>query len=60
MNPNCGGSCKDSSDWIKNKQATINPINIEDNKCFQYAVTAALNHEDIRKDIKKLQTLNLL
>ena len=60
MNPNCGGSYKDSSDWIKNKQATINPINIEDNKCFHYAVTAALNHEDIRKDIKKLQTLNLL
>ena len=26
-------------DWIKNKKATINPINKKDNKCFQYVVT---------------------
>ena len=29
-------------DLIKNKKATINPKN-EDNKCFQYATTTALN-----------------
>ena len=34
-NPNCGGSNIDSPDWIKNKKATINPINKKDNKCFQ-------------------------
>ena len=34
INPNCGGSCIDSPDWIKNKKATINPINKKDNKCF--------------------------
>ena len=32
----CGGSCMDSSDWIKSKKATINLINKKDNKCFQY------------------------
>ena len=34
----------DSLDWIKNKNAAINPINYDD-KCFQYAATVALNHE---------------
>ena len=50
INPNCGGSYIDSPDWIKNKNATINPSNKKDNKCFQYAVTVALNHEEIGKD----------
>ena len=27
INPNRGGSYIDSPDWIKNKKATINPIN---------------------------------
>ena len=27
INPNCGGSYIDSLDWIKNRKATINPIN---------------------------------
>ena len=26
INPNCGGSCIDTPDWIKNKKAAINPI----------------------------------
>ena len=34
-NPNRGGSYTDSPDWIKNKKATINPVNKKDNKCFQ-------------------------
>ena len=38
INPNCGGSYVDPPDWIKNKEAAINPINKKDNKCFQYAV----------------------
>ena len=28
----------------------MNPINKRDNECFQYAVTATLNHEEIKKD----------
>ena len=50
VNPNRGGSYKDSPDWIKNKKATINLINEKDNKCFQYALTVALNHEEVEKD----------
>ena len=34
---------------MKNKKATINPINKKDNKCFQYAVTVTLNHKKIGK-----------
>ena len=43
-----GASHIDSSDWIKNKKATINPEN-NDAKCFQYTVTVAINHEKIIK-----------
>ena len=43
-----------SSNWIKNKKATINRINNKDNKCFQYAVRATLNHEEIKKDPQTL------
>ena len=59
-NSNRGGSYIDSPDWIKNKKTTINLINKKDNKCFQYAITVALNYEEIKKDHKELQELNLL
>ena len=39
-----GGSYIDSPKRIKNKKATINPKN-NDDKCFQYALTVALNYE---------------
>ena len=50
INPNRGRSYIDSPDWIK--KATINLINEKD-KCFQYTVTIALNHEEIKKDPQK-------
>ena len=37
-----------SPEWIKNKKATINLKNKKDDKCFQYALTVALNHEKIK------------
>ena len=46
MSEDCGGSYIDSPDWMKNKEATLYPIN-DDDKCFQYAATITLNHEDI-------------
>ena len=46
---NRGGSSIDSPDCIKIKKETINLINKKDNKCFQYAVTVVLNHEEIKK-----------
>ena len=41
---NRGGSYIDSTEWLKNKKATINPKN-NDGKYFQFAITEALNDE---------------
>ena len=43
---NRGGSYIDSQKWLKDKKSTINPKNNDDN-CFQYAVTLALNLDNI-------------
>ena len=43
---NRSGSYIDSPKWLKNKKSTINPKN-NDYKCFQYAVTLALNLDKI-------------
>ena len=48
INLNHGGSYIDFPNWI-NKKATINPFN-DDDKCFQYAATVALNDEKIEKN----------
>ena len=48
MNFKRGGSYIDSSGQIKTKKATVNPINKNNKKCFQYYVTVALNHENWR------------
>ena len=55
----CVGSYIDSPNWIKNKKAKINCKNNE-KTCFQYAVTAALNHEKIGNTKKIYQKLRLL
>ena len=44
-----GGSYIDSPEWLKNKKATINTENNDDN-CFQYALTVALNDQNIGKN----------
>ena len=49
---NRGGSYIDSPKWLKYKKSTINPKN-NDDKCFQYAVTLALNLDKIEKDPHK-------
>ena len=54
INLNRGGSCIDSSDWIKNKKATINPINKKDNNCFHDVITVALNYNEIKKDPQRI------
>ena len=41
---NRGSSYIESPEWIINKRVTINPGNTKDNKCFQYAIIAALNY----------------
>ena len=54
-----GGSYIDSSKWLKNKKATINPQNKKDDKCFQYALTVALNYEKIKKDPQRIPKIKL-
>ena len=41
------GSYIDSPDWIKKEKSTINSKSDDNDKCFQYAATIALNHEKI-------------
>ena len=48
-----GGSYIDSPKWLKNQKATINPKN-NDDKCFQYTITVALNHEQIKKFLQRI------
>ena len=50
---NRGGSYIDSRKWLKNKKSTTNPKN-NDDKCFLYVVTVALNHKNIVKDSQRI------
>ena len=52
-----GGSYIDSRKWLKNNKATINPKNNND-KCFQYALTVALNYKQIKKDPQRISKIN--
>ena len=51
-----GGSDIDSLEWLKNKKATINPQNNDDN-CFQYALTVALNHQNIENNTQRISKI---
>ena len=51
-----GSSYIDSPKWLKNKKATINPKN-NDNNCFQYALTVALNYQSIKKDPQRISKI---
>ena len=54
---NRGSSYIDSLEWIKNKKVTINPKNAEDNNCFQYAIIAALNYQNIGHHPERISKL---
>ena len=53
-----GGSYIDSPKWLKNKKATLNSKN-NDNKCFQYAITVALNQKNNKKDPQRITKIKL-
>ena len=53
---NRGGSYIDSPKWLKNKKTTINLKN-KDDKCFQYALTVALNYEKIKSHPEKIPNI---
>ena len=40
--------------WIKTKKTKLNLINKKDHECFQYALTVILNHEQIKKDPRRI------
>ena len=51
------GSYIEAPKWIKNKKATINPQNKDDDKCFQYAVTIALNYDRIENHPERVNNV---
>ena len=53
---NRGGSCIEPAKWIKDKRSIINPRN-NDYKCFQYAITVALNHDRINKHPQRISKI---
>ena len=54
-----GGSYIDSPELPKHEKPTINPKN-NDNNCFQYALTVALNYQNIEKALKEYLKLSHL
>ena len=52
-----GGSYKDPPKWLKSKKAKINPQNKKDDKCFQYTLTVALNHEQIKNNPERISKI---
>ena len=51
-----GKSYIKSPELLKNKRATINPKNIDDN-CFQYALTVALDDDKIEKHPERISNI---
>ena len=53
-----GKSYIKSPEWISYKKATINPKN-KDNKCFQYSITVALNHQETENHPERISNIKL-
>ena len=51
---NRGSSYVISPQWLKNKGTTINPKNTTDYKCFKYAIIAALHHQEIGRNPRRI------
>ena len=51
-----GKSYIKSPDWLLYKRVTINPKN-KDNKCFQYSIAAALNHQEIGNHPERISNI---
>ena len=54
-----GGWYVDSPKWLKNKKATTNSKNNDDN-CFHYTLTVALNYQNIKKDPQRISKIKLI
>ena len=53
---NRGRSYIDSPKWLKDTKSTINPKN-NDDKCFQYTITLALNLDKINRDPQRISKI---
>ena len=51
-----GGSYIESPKWLKDKKCTVNQKN-DDNKCFQYATTLALNFNNIDRNPQRISKI---
>ena len=51
-----GASYIDFPKWLKNKKTTINLKN-NDEKCFQYTLTVALNYENIKNNRERISEI---
>ena len=51
-----GKSYIKSPEWVINKRATIDRKN-KDNKCFQYSITVALNHQNIENYPERISNI---
>ena len=40
--------------WLDQNKKTKNPVNEKGNKCLQYAVTIALNQEEIGNNVERI------
>ena len=52
-----GSSYIKSLTWIKNNGVTINPKNTKNHMCFQLAITAVLNHQNIDQHPERISKL---
>ena len=52
-----GKSYIESPAWLKNKKVTINSQNEDDNSCFQYAITVALNHQNSENHSERISNI---
>ena len=47
----------ESPEWLHNKGVTVNPKNTKDNNCFQYAITASMNYQNINFHPERISEL---
>ena len=47
----------ESPEWLHNKGVTIDTKNTKDSNCFQYAITAALNYQNINCHPERISKL---
>ena len=53
-----GGSYTDSSQWLKNKKATINQK--KRNKCIKFAITVGMHHHEICNNSHRVNDIRSL